>query len=63
MKKLTRVKKSEAKLLGVCGGLAKYLEIDPTLVRVGVAVLSFVSMGAFVVAYIIAAFIMPVEGD
>ena len=39
MKKLCRTVGQEAKLCGVCGGIAKYFELDPTLVRVIVAIL------------------------
>ena len=31
MKKLTR--SEDRKLLGVCGGIAEYFELDPTIVR------------------------------
>jgi len=36
MYKLKRVRKKEAKLLGVCGGISKYLdpEMDPVMVRI-----------------------------
>ncbi|MBP9990863.1 MAG: PspC domain-containing protein [Bacteroidales bacterium] len=33
VKKLTR-SMSDKKIAGVCGGLAKYLNIDPTVVRI-----------------------------
>ena len=32
-------------LCGVCGGIAEYMDIDPTLVRVGYALLSLCSAG------------------
>lgn len=32
-KKLTRTS-SEKRIAGVCGGVAKYLDIDPTIVRI-----------------------------
>ena len=32
---------SDRKLCGVCGGLAKYFGIDPTLVRVGWTLFTF----------------------
>ena len=47
-------------LAGVCSGLAKYLGMDPTVIRVIWAVLSlFAFIG--VVAYIICALIIPEE--
>lgn len=44
-------------LFGVCGGVAEYFEVDPTLVRLGAALLVFTSVG--IPAYIIAAIVMP----
>lgn len=46
-------------LCGVCGGLGEYLNIDPTLIRLIVAVLGFTGTGVF--AYIVAAIIIPDE--
>ena len=43
---------------GVCGGIAEYFNIDPTLVRLGAVVLAF-AVGGGVLAYIIAAVIIP----
>ncbi|MBQ8610192.1 MAG: PspC domain-containing protein [Oscillospiraceae bacterium] len=45
-------------LCGVCGGIAEYFNIDPTLVRLGAVVLAF-AVGGGVLAYIIAAVIIP----
>ena len=51
------------KIGGVCGGLADYFNVDPTLVRVVWAVLSVVpgSLVFGIVAYLIAWFVMPFE--
>ena len=46
------------KLAGVCGGLAEYFNIDSTLVRLGWVVFSLLG-GSGLLAYIIAAIIMP----
>ncbi len=62
-KKLFRTKGQEAMLLGVCGGLAKYLEVDPTLIRILTALLTVFSFGGLVLAYFIMAIIMPQEPD
>lgn len=43
-KKLTR-SYSDRMIAGVCGGLAEYFDLDPTLVRVGYVLLSVVSAG------------------
>ena len=57
-KKLTR---SANKILaGVCGGIAEYFEIDPTLVRVAYAALSIFSAGfPGLLLYIVMLIIMP----
>lgn len=47
---------------GVCGGIAKYFGIDPTLVRL--AWVAFCAMGGSgVVLYIVAAIIIPREPE
>ncbi|MGN0179765.1 MAG: PspC domain-containing protein [Monoglobaceae bacterium] len=43
---------------GVCGGIAEYFDMDPTLVRLG-WVLFCALGGSGIVAYIIAAIIIP----
>jgi phage shock protein PspC (stress-responsive transcriptional regulator) len=51
------------KIGGVCGGLAGYFGLDPTVVRVVWAILTLVP-GAIVVgvfAYVVAWFVMPLE--
>lgn len=60
MKRLCRTEGAEAKLCGVCGGLAKYLEVDPTILRLITAIL-IIPGGMSVWVYIIAALIMPKE--
>lgn len=45
---------------GVCGGIAEYFDIDPTLVRL-LWVLFSAMGGSGVIAYIIAALIIPRE--
>ena len=50
------------KIAGVCGGLAEYIGIDPTIVRLIWAVLVFF-FGTGVLAYIIAALVMPKKSD
>ena len=57
-KRLTR--STNKVLAGVCGGIAEYLEIDPTLVRVAYAALSIFSAGfPGVLLYIIMLILMP----
>ena len=50
--------RTDKKLAGVCAGVAEYFEVDPTLVRLIWVVFTFAG-GAGVLAYIIAAIIMP----
>ena len=60
MKKLYRSEKNRM-IAGVCGGIAGYFNIDPTLVRLGFVALSFM-FGGGVMVYILAAIIIPKEG-
>lgn len=60
-KKLCRVKKG-AKLNGVCLGLARYFDIDVTLVRILFLILAFMG-GNGILIYIICALLMPKEGE
>ena len=48
---------------GVCAGAADYFGIDVTLVRVIVAVISVITGGAGVLAYLVAWAIIPEEGE
>ena len=47
-------------IAGVCGGLAKYFNVDPTLVRVGFFLFSLI-YGVGVLVYILLAIIVPYE--
>lgn len=58
-KKLYR-SKTDRKLWGVCGGLAKYFNVDPTIVRVlAVVSILFGTLGIWI--YIIMALVVPEE--
>ncbi len=46
---------------GVCGGVADYLNMDPTLVRVLTAVLTIVTGGVPILAYLVMLFVVPEE--
>ena len=50
-------------LAGVCAGVADYLGVDTTLVRVLWAVVSLVTGGAGVLAYLVAWIIIPGEDE
>ncbi len=58
-KKLYR-SRTDRKLWGVCGGLAKYFDIDPTIIRI-IAVASILVTGAGIIAYVIIAIVAPLE--
>ncbi len=45
-------------IAGVCGGIAEYINVDPTIIRLLWVVFSLMG-GAGVLVYIIAAIIMP----
>ena len=47
------------KLLGVCGGVAEYFGIDATIIRLAWAVVTLFTVGFGVLAYILAALIIP----
>lgn len=58
MKKLKR--SNDAKISGVCGGIAEYMELDPTVVRLGtVALALFTAVIPVGLAYFIAMAVMP----
>ena len=44
---------------GVCGGVAEYFNIDPTIVRLALVLIAFGSAGTGIIAYIVAAIVMP----
>lgn len=58
-KKLTK-SESDAMLFGVCSGVAHYFNIDPTVIRLGWVIFSLLG-GSGILAYIIAAIIIPSE--
>lgn len=63
MKRLFRTQ-DDRKLAGICGGVARYFSIDPTLVRLVFLVLVLVT-GVFpiLIGYILAIFVIPNEQD
>jgi len=60
MKRLYR-SRGERMVAGVAGGLAEYLGIDPTLVRLAFVAFTLASGGTGLVAYLILAILMPLE--
>lgn len=52
--------RTETMIGGVCGGLAKYLDIDPVIVRIVFVVLAIID-GIGVLAYIVMWLVVPLE--
>lgn len=61
MKKLYK-SRTDKKIDGVCAGIAKYLNLDPTIIRL-LWIILVVAAGSGVLAYILCMIIMPVEPD
>lgn len=51
---------TEKKICEVCGGIAEYFNLDPTLIRL-IWVISSVIFGSGLLAYIICALVIPDE--
>lgn len=53
----------EGKIIdGVCGGIAEYFNVDPTIIRL-IWIVFACSAGSGIIAYIFAALIMPRKKD
>ena len=63
-KRMYRSKKNKM-ISGVCGGVAEYFNLDPTVVRIGFVAISLIApiLPFSLIAYIIAVFIMPQRND
>ena len=60
MKKRVYKSSTDKKVCGVCGGIANYFDVDPTVIRL-IWVIFTLAGGSGLIAYIIAAIIMPDE--
>ncbi len=63
MKKLYKTEGPYKMVAGVCGGIAEYFDIDPTLVRVAWVVATVFSFSALFWIYVVCAIIMPRKSD
>ena len=54
--------RTDRMIWGVCGGLAKYFNSDPTIIRI-IALLTIFFGGAGILAYVILAIVVPVESS
>lgn len=60
-KKLYKSRKNKM-IGGVCGGLAEYLNMDPTIVRIIAAILCILKGAGFII-YLIAVIVMPYDDE
>ena len=44
---------------GVCGGLGKFFDVDPTIIRLLWAIMTLLSVGVGIIAYLISWIIIP----
>jgi phage shock protein C len=61
-KRITRPRKARI-IAGVCSGIGRYFDIDPNIVRVIWIILTFMSIGLGVIAYIAAWLLFPEESE
>ena len=61
MKRLYR-NKSDVMIAGVCSGLAKYFDVDPTAIRLAFVLLLFIGFGGLWI-YLVLWIIMPLDPD
>ena len=52
--------RTNKKIAGVCGGIAEYLRVDPTIVRL-ITVMLVLGWGSGLLAYLICALVLPEE--
>ncbi|MCL1792416.1 MAG: PspC domain-containing protein [Oscillospiraceae bacterium] len=61
MKKLYKVEQGKM-ICGVCGGIAEYFDLDPSLIRIAAVILACLGGGGLL-AYIVAAVVLPKKSD
>ena len=63
MYRLRRVRREEAKLLGVCGGISKYIdpEMDPVIVRILWVLISIFALPFMILFYFILGMVLKLE--
>lgn len=57
-KRLTRSRHDKV-VSGVCGGVARYFNVDPSLVRILTVVAALLTSGAALLVYLVAVMVMP----
>ena len=58
MRKRLYRSRHDVMIAGVCGGIAEYFDVDPTIVRL-IAVVLILGWGSGLLAYLIAVLIIP----
>ncbi|MEX2228721.1 MAG: PspC domain-containing protein [Dehalococcoidia bacterium] len=59
-----RLRRSQdRKIAGVAAGIAEYLDLDPTLVRLGFVIVALLGFGTVVVGYLVLWLVMPAAGS
>jgi phage shock protein C len=61
-KKLYR-SRTDQMIAGVCGGLGKYLGIDPTLIRLAFVLLLLFGIGSGLLVYLVMILLVPLETE
>ena len=61
-KKLYKIEEGK-KLDGVCGGIAEYFNVDPTLIRLIWAIVTLSTAGVGLIGYLVCAVIMPKKSE
>jgi phage shock protein C len=59
-KKLYR-SRTNRMIFGVCGGVAEFFAIDPTIVRLVFVVGALLGFGSFILIYLVMFFVVPEE--
>jgi len=62
MKKLY-LSRTDRKLTGLCGGIANWLGVDATIVRLVAVVAALCSFGSVLLVYLLSSWIVPAEPD
>ena len=61
-KRLYKTEGNYKMVCGVCGGVAEYFDLDPTLVRIGWAAVTLLGSVGFWL-YLVCAIVMPKKSD
>lgn len=62
MKRFTRSNHDKV-ISGVCAGLGEYFNVDPTIIRITWIVLTILSTGTFILAYLICSIVIPSNNE